>query len=320
MPDPWGTAVNARIVFWGVEGAGVSTTLRRIAVKLRPDHRGELQQLPTRLDPTVRYEVLPIKLGEVGGVDTRIEVVTVPGGAEHAPTRKQLLDRVDGVVFVADCRRDRVGENVESFAELRRALAAYGRDLGAMPLVIQLNKADLADRGSLDGLLRELAAPGTASFETVAREGIGVLQVLSTISKSVVRSLREASGALRPAAPGGRAPLAPTPPREPAPPAPREPAPPPPDPWPAPVRARRPAADLPAPPVPLFDDVTGRLHRTAPPEAVQVPAAPALRIVSVGSATCQDGTLVRLPLQVEDTAGRRLTLTLTLAVAASEDL
>ena len=124
-PDP--SAVNARIVYWGAEGAGKRTNLRVIHAKLRADHRGDLRFLPTRLDPTVMYGVLPIELGEVGGVRTRIQIVSVPGDADQIATRKQLLDRADGIVLVMDSRRERLAENVASFEDLRSALAAYGR-------------------------------------------------------------------------------------------------------------------------------------------------------------------------------------------------
>ena len=88
--------VNARIVYWGIPGAGKLTNLRVIHSRLRPDHRGELREIPTDLDPTESYATLPISLGEVGGVRTQIQVATVPGGPEQAPTRKQLLDRWTG--------------------------------------------------------------------------------------------------------------------------------------------------------------------------------------------------------------------------------
>ena len=41
-------------------------------------------------------------LGEIAGLHTRIQIIAVPGHPEQAPTRKQLLDRVDGVVMVVD--------------------------------------------------------------------------------------------------------------------------------------------------------------------------------------------------------------------------
>lgn len=183
--------VDARIVYWGIEGAGTSTNLRVIHAKLRPDHRGSLERIPTRLDPTTSYDRLPIELGEIAGVRTRIQIVAVPGEPEHAPTRKSLLDRVDGIVFVVDARRERIDENVAALAELRSALAAYGRSLEEIPLVVQYNKQDLSDAFVLEELHRKLDVRGAAAFEAVAAEASGVLQTLTTISKRVVRTLRE---------------------------------------------------------------------------------------------------------------------------------
>ena len=192
--------VDARIVYWGIEGSGKSTNLRAIHARLRPDHRGRLEQIPTRLDPTVGYDRLPIELGEIAGVRTRIQIVAVPGAREHAPTRKQLLDRVDGIVFVVDARRGRIDENVEAFEELRAALSAYGRSLETIPLVVQYNKQDLSDPYVLEELHRKLDVRGAAVFEAVAHEGTGVLQTLTTISKRVVRTLRDGTSAPRPEA------------------------------------------------------------------------------------------------------------------------
>jgi hypothetical protein len=192
-------AVNARIVYWGAEGAGKRTNLRVIHAKLRPDHRGELKFNPTRLDPTLHYGTLPIELGEVGGIRTRIQIVSMPGEAEAAPSRKQLLDRADGVVFVLDARREKLADNLASFEELKGALAAYGRTVAEMPLVMQYNKRDLADPFAMEELHRKLSLRGVAAFEAVAKDGTGVLQTLTTISKRVIRQLRE-----QPAAPGAK--------------------------------------------------------------------------------------------------------------------
>ncbi len=79
--------VNARIVYWGIEGSGKTANLRAAFAKLRRDHRGESREVPSRLDPTVSYEILPISLGEIAGIHTQIEMIAVPGHAEQAPTR-----------------------------------------------------------------------------------------------------------------------------------------------------------------------------------------------------------------------------------------
>lgn len=191
--SPEGAEVNARIVYWGIEGAGKKTSLANVATKLRPDHRGSMQEVPTPFDPSASYVVMPIELGEIAGLRTRIEMVAVPGEVEHQPTRKQLLDQVDGIVFVADSRVERIEENVASFEELRKSLADYGRTIEDMPLVIQYNKRDLADPFAIEELHRRLAVGNAAAFEAVATEGTGLLQTLSTISKKVIRTLREQS-------------------------------------------------------------------------------------------------------------------------------
>jgi signal recognition particle receptor subunit beta len=318
--------VNARIVYWGVEGSGKSTNLRAIHQKLRPDHRGELQVRGTRLDPSVTYELLPIELGDVGGQRTRIEIVTMPGAPDQAPTRKQLLDRVDGIVLVVDARPERLDDNVAGFEELRGALAAYGRSLEQVPLVIQYNKCDLSDPFALEQLHKKLDVRGAAAFEAVASEGTAVLQTLTTISKRVMRVLKETAAA-RAAAPPPAPAAAPAARRDPAP-------------RPAlgleaavAAEARHPlaaraaetaaaaSAVLAAP-----DDVLRGLAGAEPAEAILTAESlddepGAMSIESVGEARAVGPRAVRVPLVLRDERGRRhgLQLTFEIAPEPSED-
>jgi len=191
--------VNARIVFWGIDGCGKTSNLEAIYAKLRPDNRGEMRSVPTPLDPSATFEELPIELGEIAGIRTQIQLVTVPGGPEQAPTRKRILDEVDGIVLVIDAQSDRIDENVACVRELRELLADYGRTIADVPLVVQYNKRDLADPYFMDELHRRLDLGDATVFESVATEQTGVLQTLSTISKRVIRSLRERGEAPKPA-------------------------------------------------------------------------------------------------------------------------
>jgi signal recognition particle receptor subunit beta len=319
--------VNARIVYWGCEGAGKSTNLRAAFARMRPDHRGEIKQVPTRIDPTVGYEVLPIALGEIGGVRTQLELIAVPGHREQAPTRKQLLDRVDGIVFVADARAERAEANLASLRELRQALAAYGRRLEDLPLVVQYNQRDLADPYAIEDLHRRLGLGQTPIFEAVATQGSGVLQTLSTISKRVIRALRDGGPVEPAAAPATAASPAVAPPAA-APaaavPAPRAPEPPAPSPAERMERAMlseatdpgaaaaaataRGAEDLLAP---TWESASGEIER---PGGARV--GPDLTIVSVGEAVRSGDREVRLPLVLGDASGQTSTLLLTLRLDA----
>jgi len=303
--------VNARIVYWGCEGAGKSQNLRAAFAKLRPDHRGEIKQIPTRIDPTVGYEVLPISLGEIAGVRTQLEMIAVPGHREQIPTRKQLLDQVDGIVFVTDARAERAEANLASLRELRQALAAYGRRLEEVPLVVQYNKRDLADPYAIEDLHRQLGLATTPVFEAVATQGTGVLQTLSTISKRVIRALRDQGPAPGPAAPA----RAPEPP--PAPPAPTTPA----------ERMERAMLAEAAHPeaaavgearqsaeallAPGWATGSGEIER---PSGARI--GPGLTIVSVGEAVRSGDREVVVPLVLGDAGGQTSTLLLTLRLDA----
>jgi len=187
--------INARILLWGIEGAGKTTSLQTIHAKLRPDLRGELQTQPTRLDPTIHFETLPITLGEVGGVGTQLEIIAVPGAPDQAMTRKQLLDEVDGIILVLDSSPERIDANYAAIDELRASLAAYGQRLDAFPIVLQYNKRDIADPFAIEELHRRIGLDQAAVFETIATTGHGILATLTTISKHVVRSRRNSDAA-----------------------------------------------------------------------------------------------------------------------------
>jgi signal recognition particle receptor subunit beta len=319
--------VNARIVYWGVEGAGKLTNLRVIHSKLRPDHRGDLRSVPTRLDPTVTYAVLPIELGQIGGFRTRIQVVAVPGAPEHAVTRKQLLDQVDGIVFVVDTSRERIDENLASFDELRGALAAYGRALEEVPLVIQYNKRDRSDPYALEELHRKLSLQGVAAFEAAAAQGTAVLQTLTTISKRVIRHLRGQADAQAEAAGGRAKPLADPELRVAEPPplrnldtaagAPRgaqtapassfEPV------RPSPAEEPEAAiAETAAAAQALFEPTFAGAAAVVGAEGLQPEGAAQLVVDWVGRATQTGPRAVRVPLVLRDGEGRRLALDLTL--------
>lgn len=317
------TAVNARILYWGIEGAGKRTNLQQIHGKLRPDHRGDLIASATRIDPSVSYDELPIELGDLGGMQMHMQLLTVPAGPEQAPTRQQLLDRVDGVVFVVDTRREHLDANLASLAELRELLGAYGRNLDEVPMVLQYNKRDLSDEHALEEMHRKFDLPKVAAFEAVASEGTGVLQTLTTISKGVVRSIREHGSpaeTVTPAAPALLEPDAPLP-----------------DPVPteglAPellvpegtddiqeTAALAEAAfedsfrDMTEAPTLLEDDV---VDASVALEQLESPSVDArLEIVRAGAAEVVDARSVALPLTLRDEAGTERTVRLTVSLDA----
>jgi hypothetical protein len=283
--------VTARIIYWGAAGAGKTTNLTTIHARLKADHRGELRQVPTRLDPTVTYEEFPIQLGSLNGMRTQLSVIAVPGAPELAHTRKQLLDRVDGVVLVLDCQTERVDDNLAAVAELRESLAAYGRSLDELPIVVQYNKRDLGDPYAIEEMHRRLGLADAAVFETIATDGTGILKCLTTISKHIVRVMRErpldpeptpAAAAARNQVAEAPSPTSPVSPSE-------------------PLRPPRPAAEPAAPP-PIADPAPAPAQTPAPRSSTQVMEAAIIAEGEAGAGVLEAGETVLSTQAVLDKA------------------
>jgi signal recognition particle receptor subunit beta len=183
--------VNAKIVFYGPALSGKTTNIHFIYSKLKPEHRGELKTLSTKTHRTLFFDFLPVEVGEVKGYNTRFFLYTVPGQIFYNQIRKEILKDVDGIVFVADSQLKVKEENIQSFKNLEENLAEQGRTLAEIPHLIQYNKRDLPEVQSLEDLHRQINKYNAPFFEAVANKGKGVLETLTTISKMVLKKLRE---------------------------------------------------------------------------------------------------------------------------------
>ena len=114
--------------------------------------------LATPVDRTLYFDFMPLRVEPVHGYPVRLQLFTVPGQVYFNATRKLVLTGADGVVFVADSKRDRQDANLESLQNLEANLQEQGRSLSGVPHVMQYNKRDLDSICSVD----ELNAAGVA--------------------------------------------------------------------------------------------------------------------------------------------------------------
>lgn len=172
--------------------------------------------LATQTDRTLFFDFLPIELGTIRGMKTRIQLYTVPGQVFYDATRKLVLRGADAVVFVADSQAPALESNKESFQNLITNLKDQGTDLEKIPHVIQWNKRDTPNALPVETLDREINLFGAPTFEACAMRGEGVKETLTGVAKLVLKSLAERYGGGVVETPavllGG--PLAPPPPAE----------------------------------------------------------------------------------------------------------
>jgi signal recognition particle receptor subunit beta len=97
---------------------------------------------------------------------------------------------VDGIVFVADSQIKRLGENIGAIKDLFNDLEDLGYIPQDVPLILQCNKRDLPEIMPIQTLKENLGLNGTPTFESVAIDGMGVLDGLKSIINQVVTRAR----------------------------------------------------------------------------------------------------------------------------------
>jgi len=186
--------LTAKIVYYGPGLCGKTTNLQHVYDTLPGDGRGKMLSLATQTDRTLFFDFLPIELGTIRGMKTRIQLYTVPGQVFYDATRKLVLRGADAVVFVADSQAPALESNKESFQNLITNLKDQGADLEKIPHVIQWNKRDTPNALPVETLEREVNLFGAPTFEACAMRGEGVKETLTGVAKLVLKSLAEKYG------------------------------------------------------------------------------------------------------------------------------
>jgi mutual gliding-motility protein MglA len=257
--------LTAKVVYYGPGLCGKTTNLQWIHEKTPIKNKGKMLSLATEADRTLFFDFLPIDLGTIRGMKTRIQLYTVPGQVFYNATRRMVLKGADCVVFVADSQEPMLDANLDALANLKENLEANEIDPAEIPTVLQYNKRDLPNALPVEILNERMNPRGLPFFEAVAMKGQGVDETLKGATGLVFKSLAaKYGGGADAAARSGATPAVPTPAAATARPAP------------APVAAR-PAA--PAPPAaPLRPPAAAAAPpRSAPARPAPVPApAPAM--------------------------------------------
>ncbi len=182
--------LTAKIVYYGPGLCGKTTNLQFIYDGL-PNQvkKGKMLSLATKTDRTLFFDFLPIELGRIRGMRTRVQLYTVPGQVFYNSTRKLVLKGADGVVFVADSQQKMMESNVESYRNLEENLGEIGLKLDQIPLVMQFNKRDLPNLSSVEEMNTLINRHNAPFYEAVATTGIGVEDTLKAITKLVLNHL-----------------------------------------------------------------------------------------------------------------------------------
>jgi len=181
--------ITAKIVYYGPGLCGKTTNLQFVYDSLPSNNKSKMLSLATKTDRTLFFDFLPLDLGKIRGMRTKLQLYTVPGQVYYNSTRQLVLKGADGVVFVADSQDFALDANLESLQNLEDNLKRQGVRLREIPLVLQYNKRDLPNALSVADIDKDLNKQQVPTFESVATTGIGVEETLKGITQLVLAHL-----------------------------------------------------------------------------------------------------------------------------------
>lgn len=177
-------SIRARILVWGPPGSGKTTTVGYVESKLKSNQKGPLEKQGG-------YELLPVKLGEVKGVNTELDFMSVPGAWDQAAARRKMLQGVDGIVFVASSIGSAMKDNQKSLLELEESLKSMGRSLVTVPVVFQWMNQRAIGSMPPDEMQAKLNKIGAQMFAVPQEDPAGLLKSFAAISKMAVKVVRD---------------------------------------------------------------------------------------------------------------------------------
>jgi len=181
--------ITAKIVYYGPGLCGKTTNLQFIYESLPSNHKSKMLSLSTKTDRTLFFDFLPLDLGKIRGMRTKLQLYTVPGQVYYNSTRQLVLKGADGVVFVADSQDYALDANLESLQNLEDNLKRQGLKVRELPIVIQYNKRDLPNAMPIAKLNAEINKLKAPHFESVATTGAGVEETLNGVTQRVLTNL-----------------------------------------------------------------------------------------------------------------------------------
>ena len=173
-----------KLVYYGPALSGKTTNLMSLHEMLTGSDCGELTILDTAHERTIYFDLLPFFLTAPSGLKIKVKVFTVPGQVKHDATRKAVLQRADGVAFIADSQVEESLNNATSFENLETNLALVGLNPETMPLVIQYNKCDLPNILPESKIRSTWQSTGIPLLFASALEGWGVVETFRCLALS----------------------------------------------------------------------------------------------------------------------------------------
>lgn len=180
--------IEATIAYVGSELSGKATNFEHVRRDAREGRAGALDEQPAGKGSILSFDWRPLRIEKFNDCDVMVKLVTTHG-LVSADDVQRVLEKADGIVFVADADPAALDRNKRSLATVRDWLA---RDASKKrPIVVQVNKRDLPDATPAGDLASALAVQQWPQVSACATNGEGVLETLLRALDDVLSALKE---------------------------------------------------------------------------------------------------------------------------------
>jgi len=182
--------INAKIVYFGPEGAGKTTAMRYAYDRIKPSLRGDLKIVPASGSELVFFDFSPFEQTLSGGYRLRLHIYTLHGNSINPAAWKMTLKGADGLLIMGDASPGMLAATQQSILQLKDFFGGYGIALDELPSVLQMNKSDLCDNiaaSRVDQMAASLGVAGISGSFSSAQTGQGVLEALTSWNRSGIR-------------------------------------------------------------------------------------------------------------------------------------
>jgi len=184
--DVQSRTITLKIVYFGCALGGKTTNLVTLHRLTDPNSASGLVSIATKDDRTLFFDLLPMNLGQIGAMQVKVKLYTVPGQVHYELTRRQVLGGADGVVMVVDSSPDQEKSNQWAVENLRLNLRANGLDPDTIPIVMQWNKRDLPGARLVTELDAQLNPQRRPHHEAIATTGHGVGETFTAVLERAI--------------------------------------------------------------------------------------------------------------------------------------
>lgn len=179
-------SIQIKIVYYGSAMSGKTTSLKYLMGYY--GKANELQSIETSTGRTLVFDHGTLSFpGDRWNL--KISLLSATGQDFYMSTRPSTLKMVDGLIFVIDSQKKYLEDNLRSWNEL---FLYFGENIHKLPIILCLNKQDLADLIDPEYIIRFLNISRINKVEiikTVAVKGEGVINSFNHIIKLIFPSV-----------------------------------------------------------------------------------------------------------------------------------